>query len=192
MAEEGEADFSTNVEIKTKITVHESARIIDICDQMKLIPTQLAQTDFYLKTTKPGLFDCGNYLKYRVCNGNIEFIEYSRWNDAGEGKISYYNRKETDFKAFGLDLEKRPVIVTVNKNRVFYLWSDNQTRIHLDVVDRIPGVFLELEVVLKTGQNEEEGQKIAKDLLDKFNIIPKPLARSYSDIILESKTQSRV
>jgi len=56
---------------------------------------------------------------------------------------------------------------TAEKTRVLYLVG--QTRVHLDSVDGL-GDFLELEGVLRPGQNSAEGQAIAADLMQRLGI----------------------
>lgn len=62
-----------------------------------------------------------------------------------------------------------------------------QTRVHIDEVDGL-GEFLELEVVLRPDQSEEDGQEIAHDLLREFKISPQDLiSEAYIDLLLREK-----
>jgi predicted adenylyl cyclase CyaB len=69
----------------------------------------------------------------------------------------------------------------VKKTRTLYLIG--QTRVHLDEVHGL-GEFLELEVVLRTGQSEVEGRNIATALLSEFGIGQEHLiAEAYVDLL---------
>ncbi len=69
----------------------------------------------------------------------------------------------------------------VKKTRTVYLLA--QTRVHIDDVEDL-GSFLELEVVLRPDQTDEEGQKIAEDLLREFGIDEQELiAEAYIDLL---------
>jgi predicted adenylyl cyclase CyaB len=63
------------------------------------------------------------------------------------------------------------------------LYLVGQTRIHIDQVEGL-GDFLELEVVLREGQTEEEGKRIANTLLAEFKIDEQDLiAGAYVDLL---------
>jgi predicted adenylyl cyclase CyaB len=67
------------------------------------------------------------------------------------------------------------------------LYMIGQTRVHIDELDGL-GEFLELEVVLRPDQSEEDGQEIAHDLLREFKISPQDLiSEAYIDLLLREK-----
>lgn len=69
----------------------------------------------------------------------------------------------------------------VRKTR--YLYLVGQTRVHLDDVEGL-GRFMELEVVMRPGQGDTEGQAIAEDLMDKLGIGAGDLLEgAYMDLI---------
>ena len=69
----------------------------------------------------------------------------------------------------------------VRKRRLLYLAG--QTRIHLDEVEGL-GSFMELEVVLRPGQTDAEGQSIAEGLLGQLGIEARDLIEgAYMDMI---------
>ena len=58
-----------------------------------------------------------------------------------------------------------------------------QTRIHLDDVKGL-GHFMELEVVLKPGQTDDEGEAIAKNLMQQLGVEGKDLiGAAYIDLL---------
>ena len=62
-----------------------------------------------------------------------------------------------------------------------------QTRVHLDRVEDL-GDFLELEVVMRPGQNEGEGKRIAGELLAELGIEKQHLlAEAYVDLLAKKK-----
>ena len=73
------------------------------------------------------------------------------------------------------------VTQTVVKTRALYLVG--QTRVHLDSVDGL-GDFLELEVVLRPGQDSAEGQAIAAELMGRLGVRTDDLcATAYADML---------
>ena len=70
----------------------------------------------------------------------------------------------------------------VRKNRTLFLAG--RTRIHLDRVEGL-GDFLELEVVLKDGEQAETGEAIARELMEQLDILPDQLIMgAYIDLLL--------
>ena len=69
----------------------------------------------------------------------------------------------------------------VRKTRTLYLID--QTRVHIDEVEGL-GTFLELEVVLREGQTEAEGELIAERLMSEFRIDKQALIpEAYVDLL---------
>jgi predicted adenylyl cyclase CyaB len=65
------------------------------------------------------------------------------------------------------------------------LYRVGQSRIHLDQVDRLGG-FVEIEVVLRPGQAEEEGLAIARELCTQLGIAPGQFVpTAYIDLLRE-------
>lgn len=121
-------------------------------------------------------------------DGTGELISYSRADHRGP-KVSTYAiakvRTPTDLgdvlsHALG-------VRASVRKRRTVFLLG--QTRIHLDEVDGL-GTFVELEVVLRDDQSEQEGQRIATDLLDALSIPVADLVEGAYIDLLQQKTGS--
>ena len=72
----------------------------------------------------------------------------------------------------------------VRKTR--YLYLAGQTRIHLDDVEGL-GQFMELEVVLREGQSDAEGQAIAEDLMTRLGVRKEDLLEgAYMDLLEKS------
>jgi len=70
--------------------------------------------------------------------------------------------------------------VVKKKRRLFLV---GQTRVHLDEVDGL-GHFVELEVVLRVNQSEEQGRKIAQELMRQLEISESDLlSGAYVDMI---------
>ncbi len=69
----------------------------------------------------------------------------------------------------------------VRKKR--HLYMSGQTRIHLDEVEGL-GCFMELEVVLRDGQPDAEGQAIAEDLMSRLGVQKADLLEgAYMDLL---------
>jgi predicted adenylyl cyclase CyaB len=122
-------------------------------------------------------------LKLRQLVGhNAQLIYYERPDQEGPKRSNYHifetqnpeNLKITLSMAYG-------VRGIVKKTR--YLYLTGQTRIHLDDVEGL-GQFMELEVVMRAGQPDAEGQAIAEDLMDKLGVETSDLLEgAYMDLL---------
>ena len=122
-------------------------------------------------------------LKLRIVNDRWgELIHYDR-PDIGGPKLSHYLIAPTTAPEVLMTILSRvlPIVGTVRKERLVY--RVGQTRIHLDQVENL-GDFVELEVVLRPDQTEEEGVSIAENLMSRLEIPREQLVRkAYIDLL---------
>ena len=114
--------------------------------------------------------------------GSGELIRYQR-DYVPEVRRSQYSIARTADPTILLEILTKTlgVVGVVKKTRTLYLVG--QTRIHIDQVEGL-GDFLELEVVLKPNQSEDEGKDIANGLLREFGIGQRDLiAGAYIDLL---------
>jgi len=164
-----------NIEIKARVDDFDvlSARAEALSDvPVKVIP----QEDTFFNTEK-------GRLKLRVLAPDLGYLIYYERPDRDGPKRSEYhlaktNEPENLKTALTLALGVRGV---VRKTR--YLYMVGQTRIHLDEVDGL-GYFMELEVVMREGQSDAEGQAIAEDLMRRLGVREEALIEgAYMDLI---------
>jgi len=166
-----------NIEIKAKLTDRSKAlaTAVNLADSG---PETIQQEDVFFRCD-------GARLKLRIFDATHgELIRYQR-EDCAEVRRSHYTLARTsDPEALrGILAETLGIIGVVKKTRTFYLAG--QTRIHIDQVEGL-GDFLEFEVVLSEGQDDEDGKRIAKDLLEEFEIGREALlANAYIDMLQE-------
>jgi predicted adenylyl cyclase CyaB len=139
-------------------------------------PELIHQEDYF--------FHCDDArLKLRIFGSDRgELIRYERGNVA-EARCSRYLIARTSDPMILLEILDKTLgrIGEVRKDRTLYMIG--QTRVHLDRVTGL-GNFLELEVVLRLGQSENEGKTIANELLSTFSIDKKDfVAEAYIDLL---------
>ena len=166
--------MARNVEIKAKIASWEEmrARIAGIVGGAG---ERLEQEDVFFEVPR-------GRVKLRTVNGASELIYYFR-EDGARARESKY---------LVIPVENGPAaremlgavhgeIGVVRKTR--WLFMAGQTRIHLDRVEGL-GDFLELEVVMREGQSNEEGESIARELMGRLGIGQEQLLdRAYLDYL---------
>ncbi len=165
----------TNIEIKAR--VRDLAGLRSRAETLSDSPVQvIPQEDTFFHVPK-------GRLKLRQLRPDLaQLVYYERPDREGPKRSNYHiyeTRNPKSLKtALSLALGVRGVVI---KTR--YLYLVRQTRIHLDDVDGL-GQFMELEVVLRDGQSEAEGQAIAEDLMDRLGIRKEDLIDgAYMDLL---------
>jgi len=135
-------------------------------------------------------FRCeGARLKLRILGPDRgELIRYER-ADRAEVRRSDYRIAHTKDPEVLRNILSDTLgrVGVVKKTRTLYLIG--QTRVHLDQVEGL-GDYLELEVVLRPGQSDAEGQAIAKALLSQFGVGEGELiAEAYVDLLARKQAQ---
>ncbi len=71
------------------------------------------------------------------------------------------------------------------------LWMVGRTRVHLDQVQGLPGTYMELECVLRSGESEEQGFLEVQHLCDLLDVKDEDLLTSaYVDMLAELSEKS--
>lgn len=165
--------MARNLEIKVKLDSHREIKNILTKNKIKRSEV-LHQKDIYYKVPS-GL------LKLRIENGKQTLIFYER-NEKSKKRWSDYflldiNSNDAD-KFFDKFLER---VIEVKKVRELYLF--NNTRIHLDKVDKL-GYFLELETRVVNGLRDAE--KRFSYLVDLLDLKKYPeLRNTYRNLLLK-------
>jgi len=168
----------TNIEIKAR--VRDLAGLRSRAEALSDTPVQvIPQEDIFFHTPK-------GRLKLRLLRPDFaQLVYYERPDQGGPKRSNYYIYETRDPEglktALSLALGVRGV---VRKTR--YLYLAGQTRIHLDNVEDL-GPFMELEVVLRDGQSEAEGQSIAEDLMTRLGLRKEDLLEGAYMDLLEKK-----
>jgi adenylate cyclase class IV len=165
----------TNIEIKAR--ARDFSTLKQRAEQLSGSPAQtILQTDTFFVT------DTGR-LKLRELGPEAAQLIYYERADEGGPKRSDYHLFETGDPAQLKSVLSRALGVrgTVKKVRTLYLVG--QTRVHLDDVEDL-GQFLELEVVLRPDQTEEEGRLIAERLTAELGVEARDLLEgAYIDLL---------
>ena len=114
-----------------------------------------------------------------------QLIYYERQDTSGPKLSNYHIAETADPAALKAALTAAlGVRGVIRKRRSLYMVG--QTRIHVDEVEGL-GQFMELEVVLRPGQDEDEGQAIAADLMVKLGVNDSDLLEGAYMDLAESK-----
>jgi len=164
-----------NIEIK--------ARLADIRATRALVEA-IRDTPPQTWHQRDTFFQCSHgRLKLRETGERLaELIFYTRPNSAAAKQSHYEITSVADPELLRGVLEQAlGVTQTVVKTRLLYLVG--QTRVHLDTVDGL-GDFLELEVLLRPGQDVAQGEAIVADLMGRLGIRDEDLCpTAYADML---------
>ena len=167
--------MARNVEIK--------ARLQDIGAQRR-IAGSLAKTPATILHQVDTFFVVpSGRLKLRTFgDGSGELISYRRADQSGPKSSDYQIYRTASPAGLRVTLEHALGIRgVVTKTRELYLVG--RTRVHLDQVESL-GDFLELEVVLESGEDVHVGQQEAQQLMDALRVTPQDLIQTaYIDML---------
>ena len=170
--------MARNVEIKA-ILKDRAAVLAAVANKSDGPPETIVQHDFFFRCSE-------GRLKLRIFeSGRGELIRYER-EDVAAARSSQYQIARTSDPEVLLDILTQTLgrVGEVRKTRILYLIG--QTRVHVDQVEAL-GDFLELEVVLRPDQSEDEGQQIAEKLLTELGIEKNQLvAEAYVDLLFRT------
>jgi len=108
-------------------------------------------------------------LKLRIlAPDRAQLIYYTRPDQEGPKRSDYHIAETSDPENLKRVLELAYGIRGVVK-KTRYLYLVGQTRVHMDDVEGL-GKFMELEVVMREGQSDAEGQKIAEGLMASLGV----------------------
>ncbi len=171
----------SNIEIK--------ARARDF-DQIRARAETLTDTPVQVIPQEDTFFSVGQgRLKLRVRNPDpAQLIYYERPDQGGPKRSDYQIFETCDPEGLKLTLGRAlGVRGVVRKTR--YLYLVGQTRVHLDDVEGL-GQFMELEVVMRPGQPDADGQAIARELMSKLGVDPADLLEgAYMDLLEQQQAR---
>ncbi|CAB3262385.1 unnamed protein product [Arctia plantaginis] len=166
-----------NVEIKAKITDYDN--ICKVAEELSGKSATLIKQDDTFYNVNEGR------LKLRTFEeASATLVRYDRVDEGGP-KLSNYELLQFDSEQAKLldTMLKKCLGIRGRVVKERKLYMVDQTRIHIDTVHDL-GHFMELEVVLRTEQTLEEGQKIAKDLQTKLGVKDEDLIEcAYVDLL---------
>lgn len=122
-------------------------------------------------------------LKLRTVNERSELIAYQRPDATGAKTSDYEITPVAEPEALARTLKKALGSIGVVR-KVRRLVLIGQTRVHFDEVDGL-GRYLELEVVLRDEQGEEDGDRIATELRGLLDVRDDDLVEgAYFDLLV--------
>ena len=169
----------SNIEVKARVANFDEFR--RRAGQLSETPVEvIPQEDIFFNTPQ-------GRLKLRVLAENQgQLIYYARPDQEGPKRSEYHISLTSDPENLRRVLELAYGIRGIVR-KIRYLYLVGQTRVHLDDVERL-GRFMELEVVMREGQSDAEGQGIAEGLMDAFGVEKSDLLEGAYMDLLETQT----
>lgn len=171
-----------NIEIKARVRNF---------DELKKRAASLSDSPVEIISQEDTFFNVPHgRLKLRVLAPDRgQLIFYQRLDQGGPKRSDYHLAETPNPDSLKRVLELAYGIRGVVK-KTRYLYLAGQTRIHVDDLEGL-GQFMELEVVLREGQRDAEGQAIAEGLMASLGVERADLLEgAYMDLI-ESSAKSR-
>jgi predicted adenylyl cyclase CyaB len=168
------------VNIEIKAIVRDINDLRQKAEALSDVPAQvISQEDTFFMSNK------GRLKLRQLGSDHGQLVYYERINATGPKRSEYFISETSDPTTLKVTLSAAlGVRGIIRKKRTLYLTG--QTRIHLDEVEGL-GEFMELEVVLHTGQSDSEGQAIACDLMERLGIQQEDLLEGTYLDLMESR-----
>jgi len=163
-----------NIEIKARIEGLEA--LLQVAATLTgTQPTRITQDDTFFHVSH------GRLKLRQFADGRAELIHYQRPDDSAAKASDYVLVPVPDPAALREALARAcGLIGHVRKQR--WLFLAGQTRIHVDRVEGL-GDFMELEVVLRDGQSDADGVRIADELMQALGLAnAQRIAGAYFDL----------
>jgi adenylate cyclase class IV len=173
--------MARNIEVKLRINSVQALlpRVLALAELNDRTPQLIEQDDCFYGVPHGRLKL--RRLVQAPAPATAELIHYQRPNEAAARTSDYVRVPVPDPEALHEALT-RALGVTGRVRKQRWLVLAGATRIHLDRVEGL-GDFLELEVVLREGQPEQQGHAQAQGLLKALGLDQEPLlAGSYLDL----------
>jgi predicted adenylyl cyclase CyaB len=139
-------------------------------------PIEIVQDDTFFACTS------GRLKLRQLSESDGKLIHYARANSIGP-KVSEYMVSSTAEPGVLREVLARSLGVAGRVRKVRTLYVVGRTRVHLDQVAGL-GDYLELEVVLRDDEDEQQGQLEAQDLMSKLGVSEHQLTgSSYLDLL---------
>jgi len=164
-----------NIEIKAH--ARDFGEIRSRAEKLSDTPVEvIPQEDIFFNTPQ-------GRLKLRILAPDRgELIYYTRPDQEGPKRSDYHIARTSDPENLKRVLELAYGIRGIVK-KTRYLYLVGQTRVHLDDVKGL-GQFMELEVVMKDGQDDAEGETIADKLMSSLGVERSDLIEgAYMDLL---------
>ncbi len=173
----------TNIEIKAR--ARDFSGIRSRAEALTDTPVQVIPQEDTFFTVEKGRLK----LRVRSSDDPAQLIYYERADQGGPKRSDYQIFETSDPQGLKQTLGRALGIRgVVRKTR--YLYMVGQTRVHLDDVEGL-GQFMELEVVMRPGQADADGQAIAQDLMKKLGVDSSDLLEgAYMDLIEDQEKQA--
>jgi adenylate cyclase class IV len=173
--------MSRNIEIKCRVADIDTLRMRAVALAGGAPATLIEQDDAFFAVPH------GRLKLRRFADGTAELIHYHRADTPGARASDYVRVPVPDADALAQALERACGGAGRVKKRRWLLLA-GQTRIHLDRVEG-RGDFVELEVVLRDGQADAEGEAIAESVLADLGLAhAERVAVAYADLPLAEAT----
>lgn len=171
--------MARNIEIKARIGRIEDVRPVAQGLAGGAAPQLIEQDDTFFHVPQ------GRLKLRQFADGSAELIHYHR-ADTAESKASDYVRVPAPDPAALREALTRACGAQGRVRKQRWLLLVGQTRIHLDRVQGL-GDFMELEVVLRPEQTDDEGTATAETLMQDLGLArAERLAGSYLDLLSSS------